>query len=206
MLSCATSQMLPSTLQQFVTKQDYAYERLLQAIVQGKLRPGTRLPLEKLSKTFGTSRTPLREAVRRLQTEGLVVIEPHRGAVVADFSTRELVELYRIRAVLDGLAVRLATPAVTASDLQQMAALLTKMNPQTRSINSEQLSSLNWQFHEILYRRASSPTLYEMITKLYNKTQCYRIASFKNLERATTIIGEHNRLYEAVLAGDPGAA
>jgi len=190
----------------YKTKQDFAYALLHRAILNGEFQPGDHLRLDELAQQLGASRTPLREAVRRLQTEGLVTIAAHRGVVVSGFSIAELAELYHIRSVLDGLAVRLATPRLTQDDLETMDVILARMEAGTGVLSAEEINALNWQFHNLLYRNAESPILYDMITNLYAKTQRYRVYSFRNQERNTQIRLEHRQLYRALVAGDPAEA
>jgi len=190
----------------YKTKQDFAYAHLHRAILNGDFQPGDRLRLDELAEQLGTSRTPLREAVRRLQTEGLVDIAAHRGVVVSGFSIAELAELYHIRSVLDGLAVRLATPRLTQDDLAALDAILARMEDGAGAMPAEEVNALNWRFHDILYRNAASPILYEMITNLYVKTQRYRVYSFRNQERNAQIRLEHRQLYRALATGEPTEA
>ena len=92
------------------TMKEIAYEAIREAILSGRFLPGQRLVADELAQEFGTSRMPIREALQRLENAGLVSITPHRGAVVSELSEQEIVEIYHIRAVLEGLAARLAAP------------------------------------------------------------------------------------------------
>ena len=99
------------------TKNVLLYEKLRQKIVKGTLKPGQRLVMAEIAKSFGASETPVREAIRRLESEGYVSFTPHAGAVVTRTDERELSEIYLIRIALEALATRLAVPFLTARDL-----------------------------------------------------------------------------------------
>ncbi len=190
----------------FKTKQDYVYEQIYDAILNGRFKPGERLVLEDLAAEFGTSRTPLREAIRRLQTEGLVDFEPHRGAVVADLSIPELIELYHIRAVLDGLATRLAVENLSEEDLAELESILATTEQGIDPSEPTDFEQFNRKFHEIIYQGTNAPFLYEMITNLYTKTSRYRYLSLRSPGRILEVLAEHRSILEALMARDSDAA
>lgn len=186
----------------FKTKQDYVYEQLYEAILSGRFKPGEHLVLEDLADEFGTSRTPLREAIRRLQTEGLVDFAPHRGAVVADLSVEELIELYHIRAVLDGLAARLATENLSDTELTELRSIYEDTQRELDPSNPVRFEEFNRKFHEIIYQGANAPSLYEMITNLYTKTARHRHLSLRSPGRVQDVMAEHHRIVDALMARD----
>jgi DNA-binding GntR family transcriptional regulator len=186
----------------FKTKQDYVYELLCEAILSGRFKPGEHLVLEDLAEEFGTSRTPLREAIRRLQTEGLVDFAPHRGAVVAELSVEELIELYHIRAVLDGLAARLATNSLSGEDLTKLQDIFEKTRRELDPSNPVRFDEFNRTFHEIIYRASNAPFLYEMIISLYTQTGRYRHLSLRSAGRIQEVLDEHHRILDALVDRD----
>lgn len=190
----------------FKTKQDYVYERLYDAILNGRFKPGEHLVLEDLADELGTSRTPLREAIRRLQTEGLVDIIPHRGAVVADLSIQELIELYHIRSVLDGLAARLAAENLSDEELAKLESLLDESESELDPANPVDFEKFNREFHEIIYQAANAPFLYEMITNLYTKTGRHRHLSLRSPGRIAKVLAEHRKITHALTAREAEAA
>jgi len=186
----------------FKTKQDYVYEQLNEAILSGRFKPGEHLVLEDLAEEFGTSRTPLREAIRRLQTEGLIDFAPHRGAVVADLSVEELIELYHIRAVLDGLAARLATGNLSDAELTELQSIYDDTQRELDPSKPVRFEEFNRKFHEIIYQSANAPSLYEMIINLYTKTARHRHLSLYSAGRIQDVLVEHHRILQALVDRD----
>jgi len=187
----------------FKAKQDYVYEQIYEAILSGRFEPGEHLVLEDLAEELGTSRTPLREAIRRLQTEGLVDITPHRGAIVADLSVQELIELYHIRAVLDGLAARLAAENLTDNNLVELQNILSETQQELDPLNPVDFDEFNRNFHEIIYQGAEAPLLYEMVVNLYIKTGRHRHLSLRSPGRTQQVLDEHHNILQALMARDP---
>jgi DNA-binding GntR family transcriptional regulator len=155
---------------------------------------------------LGTSRTPLREAIRRLQTEGLVDIEPHRGALVADLSVEELIELYHIRAVLDGLATRLAVEHLSDGQIGELEEIVNRAEGAVDPSQPDAFEEFNRRFHEIIYQGAQAPLLYEMITNLYTKTSRHRHLSLRTPGRISEVFSEHRHIVDALKARDAQAA
>ena len=190
----------------YKTKQDYVYEQLYNAILSGRFKPGEHLVLEDLADEMGTSRTPLREAIRRLQTEGLVEFTPHRGAVVTELSVEELIELYHIRSVLDGLAARLAAENLSQKELARLEKITIQSEQKLDPQNPDGFEDFNRDFHEIIYRGANAPRLYEMIASLYAQARRHRHLSLLSPGRISQILVEHRNILNALIARDANAA
>ena len=154
---------------QFQTKAVYAAESIRLAIRHGELAPGERIDMDALTTRLGMSPTPIREALRSLEAEGLVANEPHRGMRVADFPTAAAAELYLLRANLEGLATRLAVPRLTADGIAELRNLESlRRDAMTRGDIAES-SDLNYQWHMGVYRPAMETSyLTEFISRLWN--------------------------------------
>ena len=122
---------------------------LEEAILEGDLKPGERLRAEALAQRFGTSRTPIREALLQLEAQGLVDVEPNRGAVVRSFDRDDLFDLYQLRALLEPRAAALATPRISEQDIEALHALC----------EAEDHMAANEAFHRIILEAAGSPRL-----------------------------------------------
>ena len=189
------------------TMKEIAYDAIREAILSGRFPPGQRLVADELAQEFGTSRMPVREALQRLENAGLVSITPHRGAVVNELSEQEIVEVYHIRAVLEGLAARLAAPRLGPADYDRLNALIDDMaSTSTAEPDLEQLLRGNRDLHEIIWQAAQAPRLHELLENLYDASRRFRNISILLPGRLDQIVEEHRRIVRALAAGDPAAA
>jgi DNA-binding GntR family transcriptional regulator len=189
------------------TKQEIIYETIREAIQFGRYAPGYHLVADDLAQEFGTSRMPVREALQRLENAGLVSITPHRGAVVSELSEQEIVEVYHIRAVLEGLAARLAAPHLSRADYDRLNALIDDMaSTGTAEPDLDQLLRGNRDLHEIIWQAAQAPRLHELLENLYDASRRFRNISILLSGRLEQIVQEHRRIVQALAAGDPAAA
>jgi DNA-binding GntR family transcriptional regulator len=143
---------------------DAVREALRRAISAGELAPGIQLRQDELAGKFGTSRIPVREALRQLEAEGFVTFLPNRGAVVSDLSVDEVVELLEIRIALECHALRLAIPAMGDIDLDDARAILRSYDEEP---DPEKWGAFNWRFHKSLYAPCNRPRLLAMIEANY---------------------------------------
>jgi DNA-binding GntR family transcriptional regulator len=191
----------------FHTKTEWIHSELRDEIASGGLAAGTRLRLTQLAERFGTSEIPVREALRMLQQEGLVAIESHRGATVANVSWEQLYEAILIRTHLEVLAVREATPHHTPETLAAIAALLDRMDELAKGTSSKapnRFSEANRDFHRLLYEPAPYPLLLEQIQELWDRVWRTRSQSLFYMEREhmVRVQSDHRELYEAVSGND----
>jgi DNA-binding GntR family transcriptional regulator len=184
------------------TKQEILYEELHDAIVSGAYKPGERLNLSDVAQKADCSRTPAREAIRRLESQGLVSCTPHRGFYVSRPSVPEIIELYQIRAVLDGLAARLAAGNLSDSQASRLRHLVQEMETGVANGHPEIATQLNLGFHAIIYRASGSSLLYDFTSDLYARTTRFRMLVASQAERAKSVVEEHRQLAEAVINGD----
>lgn len=188
------------------TMQEIVYDTIRESILSGKYPPGARLVAEDLASEMGVSRMPIREALHRLEVAGLVTIAPHRGAVVSELSEHEIIEVYHIRAVLDGLATRLAAPNLTPDDHRQLECLLEEMTEAARQKDLEQLLRINREFHLVIWKAARAPRLQGLLENLYDASQRLRNLSLLLPGRLDQISREHRSIASALKKGDVAAA
>jgi len=187
--------------------QEIAYETIREAILSGRYAPGQRLLADDLASEIGTSRMPVREALQRLEVAGLVSITPHRGAVVNELSKQDIVEIYHIRAVLEGLAARLAAPHLVSADHARLNALIDDMAAAvTAGPNLKQVLRVNRDFHDVIWQAARAPRLHDLLENLYIASQRFRNISIRLPGRLSQIVDEHRRIAQALAAGDPAGA
>lgn len=177
-----------------LTAQELVLAAVRDAILVGVLEPGARLRQEELADLFGTSRIPVREALRALEYEGLVSSEPHRGFTVTSLDADDVDEVYELRILLEGQAVRLALPMMTDDDLRDLEELFQRM--QAATAPDEQLASRE-RFYTRLYSITGRPRLVGLIARL--RQEVARALRWATIQHSGTI---HEAFYEAVKTGD----
>jgi DNA-binding GntR family transcriptional regulator len=186
------------------TKNVAVYRKLRQSIIKGKLKPGQKLVMADLAKTFGLSETPVREAIRRLESDGFVHFTPHTGAVVTRIDEGKLVEIYLIRIELEALATRLAGPHITERDIEFLEKKNHDMEMAIQQNRYENLGALNKDFHLRIYKAAPFPRLYKMICDLWDAFERWPSVFSYVPERAAASVEEHKKIIEALRIGDIG--
>jgi DNA-binding GntR family transcriptional regulator len=184
------------------TKNVAVYEKLRQDIIKGRLKPGQRVVMGDLAKRVGSSETPVREAIRRLESEGYVIFTPHAGAVVTQIDGAALAEIYLIRIALEALATRLASPYI---DERAMDFLIRKNRDMETAIQRgryENLGRMNKDFHLRIYKAAPYPHLYKMICDLWDTFERWPCVFSYVPERAAASVEEHREIIAALKIGD----
>lgn len=179
---------------------------LREAILTGILTPGQPLRQEDLATQFRLSRSPIREALRQLEGEGLVKLYPHRGAVVADFAFSELREIREIRIPLETMAIRLAMPHLGEHDLARAEEIIAEADAMTEEEARQKWGANNWAFHATLYAPARRPRLFAILKNLHVHVDRYVRVYFALThltERAQT---DHRQILAACRRRDAGLA
>jgi DNA-binding GntR family transcriptional regulator len=178
------------------------FERLHLEILHNRLKPGDPLRQEEITERLGVSRTPVREAIQRLQSEGLVTFVPRRGAVVSSIPHKRIEEIYDIRGRLEAFAAGLSVHRVTDAQKTRLKKLVDEMEALDPEKDLEKALEKNREFHYIIYSASGNETLVEMIGQLWKHIQ--RLRSFylltPNGYRDST--AEHRRILEAIVAKD----
>ena len=185
------------------TKSAAAYGALREAILDGRLAPGSRLTLQSLADDLGMSLTPVREALRLLGTQGLVEHDPHRGTRVAQLRPESVQETYQLRRVLEPLACELAAKQATPEDLQQVEQAMNDFASAVDERRADELPELNAVLHRRIYQAARSPLLLEFIDRLWLRIPYQNMNLVRDHDRKTA---EHQAVVEAVRAGRPKVA
>lgn len=181
-----------------------AYRYLLGRIRAGDLKPGTRLRAEEIATQIGMSRMPVREAFRRLDTEGYVTIRPNRGAVVTDHTFEEIQELFEIRSVLEGLAARLAAERIGPAQADELRELLRRMRTGQKSAND--WLPRHWAFHEYICSLSGRKRLIREIERLHGVLEPYLRLWFFHANRPVIAIKDHQELLTVILSRNPDKA
>ena len=187
------------------SRADLAYRRLKSAIESGSLVPGRRMREAELASWLGISRTPIRDALKQLESEGLLVAAPRRGLVVAALDQQQVTEIYAVREILEGLAARLA--AQQASDAE-IAALedIVERQAATPDSDPETLARLNRLFHGRMYRTARNRYLLQVLSGLESALALLPRTTYEHPGRPATALLEHRAIMQAIAAHDVEAA
>nr|MDT0657213.1 GntR family transcriptional regulator [Micromonospora sp. DSM 115978] len=186
------------------TAHELVRDTLRRAIFSGALPGGTRLVQADIASQLQVSTTPVREALRDLAADGLIRIDPHRGAVVHELDVDEIREIYEIRCALEPLAIRKAAQRITEEELAAATALQDQMDTET---DPGAWVELNWRFHSLLERAARSPRLQTLVTTAQGTTAQYVGYSMKvRPARMTEGNAEHRELLRALADRDPDRA
>ncbi|MCL6454963.1 MAG: GntR family transcriptional regulator [Alicyclobacillus sp.] len=188
-------------------KETDVYESVKQWIVEGDLEPGQRLTEEFLSTTLGISRTPVREAMKRLEADGLVTPVKRRGVVVRSFTAEDVQQIYDIRALLEGYAAGHAARFRTDAQIEQMAEAVSVYDrclrlPTERRQHIHDLMQANNAFHETLHAAAHNPHLNFMIGKVVVLPLVFRSFYWYSAEETAKSNEDHKRILHAVVLGD----
>jgi DNA-binding GntR family transcriptional regulator len=181
------------------TKTEAAFVALREAIEEGRLAPGARLGVKRLVEDLHMSPTPIREALRLLQAQGLAVYEPHHGMVVADYSPESVAEVSRMRALLEPLAVELSVLRASAEEIDEMG----RAHEVLSRAGGGQAATLNAAWHRALYLPANSYLLGDFIARLWGAVP---VEAIWRSRRAKQSLEQHERIMEAVLRRDATAA
>lgn len=190
----------------FITKNAAVYEALRKDIINAKLKPGQKIVMSEVAQEFGLSDIPVREAIRRLESDGYVHFTPHVGAIVSELDREKIVELYLIRIELESLATRLAVPHIQARDIKFLIKKNQEMELAIQTEELEKVGVLNKEFHLRIYRAAPYPTLNKLIEDLWEKMERVQCVFSFVPERAAASVEEHKKIIEAVQVKDTSMA
>lgn len=189
-----------------ISLEKLAYDAIKEAILSFRLKPGQSLVENDLARQLNISKTPVRDALLKLEKEGFVIKIPYTGTYVTDIDPQTVMDIFEIRAVLEGLAVRLATPLVTEGDINEMQELLRKHRSASNQDDIQQAAVLNKQFHEWLIHIASNPWLRQILSNLDDHLQRYRTLSNFQTGRLDKSVDEHQRILDAMKRRDADTA
>ncbi|MCH8340775.1 MAG: GntR family transcriptional regulator [Chloroflexi bacterium] len=193
----------PSSLR---TAQESVPDRIRHLILSRTLVPGQRLVQSELAEQLGVSRTPIREALHRLESDGLVKLSPHKGASVADLSISDLKDIYSIRIAIEGYGAYLAAQNVKDQDLVELEALLRRMREGFEQSDRWHLLEVNREFYAVLYAIAEQPRLYALIMNHIDLADMYRRMAFAIDHYYGHTIADHEALLTTFREADPQGA
>ncbi|MFZ5641457.1 MAG: GntR family transcriptional regulator [Bacillota bacterium] len=194
--------LIPVTLDNYKPLREIVFEAIREAIINGTLKPGERLMEIQLAEEMGVSRTPVREAIRKLELEGFVVMIPRKGAYVAGLSMKDIADVFEIRAALEGLAAGLAAERITEEELEELERLLVKIGECIQSNDLNAVIEQDTEFHDVLFRATRNERLVQIVSNLREQIQRYRTASLSSPGRMKLALEEHKQIVEALSERD----
>lgn len=193
-------------MDEYLPLRDVVFNTLRQAILYGKLQPGERLMEISLANRLGVSRTPVREAIRKLEIEGLVIMVPRKGAQVAPITEKDLKDVLEVRLGLEELAMNSACERITDEQLKGMFQAMKEFEECMQSDDISKLAQADEDFHELIYQATGNLRLIQIINNLREQIYRYRLEYLKDKNVGESLAAEHQELYNALQARDADRA
>ena len=174
------------------------FDKIRSDILKGRYQKGDELVECTIGKEMGVSRTPVREAIRQLELEGLVQLIPNKGAFVTGISASDVRDIYLIRSRLEGLAARMAAEHISSEQLAEMEETIVLSDYHVKKEHFEQVCEMDGKFHKLLYAASGSRILEHTLTDFHQYVQRVRMASITNRIRMHKSNSEHEKILEAI--------
>ncbi len=182
----------------YLPLRDVVFNTLRQAILRGEMEPGERLMEIQLAQKLGVSRTPIREAIRKLELEGLVIMIPRKGAEVAHITEKDMRDVLEVRSTLEELVVQLAIKNVTEAKLDELRAANRVFESAVISKDVVNIVEADVKFHDILYSMTNNVRLIQIINNLREQMYRYRLEYVKDARTHSILISEHNDIIKQI--------
>lgn len=193
---------LNMNINEFLPLRDVVFNTLRQAILKGDLLPGERLMEIQLANKLGVSRTPIREAIRKLELEGLVIMIPRKGAIVAEITEKDLKDVLEVRTSLEVLAIELACARITEEGLRKLEEAL---NDFERALNGKDITLIaerDVAFHDVIFNATNNERLVQTLNNLREQIYRYRLEFLKDFSHHERLKAEHREIFETVKERD----
>lgn len=181
---------------------EIVFEELRNLILTGKIEPGTRMMEIELADEMGVSRTPIREAIRKLEEEGLVVIEPRKGAYVSEISVPDMVNILEVREHLDGLSAFFAAQRVSEEGKTRLMEVSSQFNHAVEEGDMDSMIKFDTTLHKIIVDETDNSYLVNMVERLQELVLRFRYIYYKDFKRAEEMPNEHKIIIDAIINGD----
>lgn len=193
-------------MNEYLPLRDVVFNTLRQAILRGELKPGERLMEIALANRLGVSRTPVREAIRMLELEGLVNMIPRKGAQVAQITEQDLNDVLEVRLGLEELAVRFACERFTDEEIKELGLAVKEFEKKMKEDDLSAQAEADVKFHEIIYGATHNRRLVQIINNIREQMYRYRIEYLKDVESRKTLVKEHYEICDALNHRDAESA
>lgn len=189
-------------MNEYLPLRDVVFNTLRQAILRGELKPGERLMEIQLANKLGVSRTPIREAIRKLELEGLVLMIPRKGAEVAEITEKSLKDVLEIRRALEDLAVRLACEKITKEELAELKNAGDEFKKVLKSQDITEVAEADVKFHDVIYMATDNPKLIQLLNNFREQMYRFRVEYLKKAEVRPQLLAEHDEIIKYITEGN----
>lgn len=194
------------TMNEYLPLRDVVFNTLRRAILRGELKPGERLMEIQLANKLGVSRTPIREAIRKLELEGLVLMIPRKGAEVAEITEKNLRDVLEVRCALEELAVQLACDRINQEKIHELHAAAARFEQMFDSDDITSIAQADEAFHDVIFQATDNERLIQLLNNLREQMYRYRIEYLKKKECYPQLIAEHEAIMQAIEGHDKAMA
>lgn len=189
-------------MNEFLPLRDVVFNTLRQAILTGELKPGERLMEIHLADKLGVSRTPIREAIRKLELEGLVTMIPRKGAEVARITEKSMNDVLEVRRAMDALCAELACERITDEETAQLRQACVAFETAVKTRDVKKIAQADVELHDIIVKATGNQRLVQLINNLSEQMYRYRFEYIKDISQHQRLIEEHRVIYESILKKD----
>lgn len=189
-------------MDEFLPLRDVVFNTLRKAILTGQLKPGERLMEVHLANKLGVSRTPIREAIRKLELEGLVIMIPRRGAEVAQITEKSLKDVLEVRRALDALSIELACERITDEEIEELKEACLSFEQATKGKDASVIAKADVSLHDIIVRATGNQRLQQLVNNLSEQMYRYRFVYIKDESQHEKLVAEHKEIYQSILERD----
>ena len=186
-------------MNEYLPLRDVVFNTLRQAILKGELAPGERLMEIQLAQKLGVSRTPIREAIRKLELEGLVLMIPRRGAEVARISEKSLKDVLEVRRSLEELAIELACQRMTEEDMQALEEAQKAFKAAIDQGDAMKIAETDEAYHDVIYHSTRNKRLVQILNNLREQMYRYRLEYLKDTQSHDRLVEEHQKIVNAII-------
>ncbi|TCT13956.1 GntR family transcriptional regulator [Natranaerovirga pectinivora] len=185
-------------LNEYLPLRDVVFNTLRKAILKGELVPGERLMEKQLADRLGVSRTPIREAIRKLELEGLVAMVPRKGAEVARITEKDLRDVLEVRCALEELAVKIACEKMTPETIEKLRETMNAFNVAVNQKDVEKIVEKDVEFHDVIFNATENEKLIQIINNLREQIYRFRVEYIRKSDNHMDLVREHEQILNAI--------
>lgn len=189
---------LKVNLNEYLPLRDVVFNTLRDAILKGDFAPGERLMEKQLAERLGVSRTPIREAIRKLELEGLVMMMPRKGAEVASVTGKDISDVLEVRATLEALAVKLACKKMSEQDFEELVTVNEAFKKAAMEKDVKTLIEKDIEFHDVIFHSSNNDKLIQIINNLREQIYRFRVEYIYKMKSYDNLVSEHDEIVSAM--------